>query len=82
MEVGVRVDAENLRDGASRHSLTAYFTMVALDADAAPYPIPQLTPHTDEDVRRMQEANIRRRIRLADSRELEALHATIGGGEP
>lgn len=39
MEVGVRVEAEQLRDadpggGAVRHMSTAYLTMVALDEDS------------------------------------------------
>ena len=36
MEVGVRVEAENPRTGDSRHTGTAYFTMVAMDEDGQP----------------------------------------------
>jgi acyl-CoA hydrolase len=77
MEVGVRVDAEHLHDDCTRHTLTAYFTMVALDESATPCSIPKLLPGTEEESRRMQEANVRRRIRLADSQELEILHTTL-----
>ncbi len=36
MEVGVRVEAENPRTGESRHTSTAYLTMVAVDEDGRP----------------------------------------------
>ena len=36
MEVGVRVEAEQPREGTVRHTNTAYLTMVALDDDGAP----------------------------------------------
>ena len=36
MEVGVRVEAENIRSGEITHTSTAYLTMVALDDDGRP----------------------------------------------
>ena len=35
MEVGVRVESENVRTGEVRHTSTAYLTMVALDDEGA-----------------------------------------------
>lgn len=64
MEVGVRVEAEDLRGGHARHTLTAYFTLVALDEDGNPTSVPPLVPATPEDERRWREANARRTIRL------------------
>ncbi len=40
MEVGVRVQSENPRTGEVRHTNTAYLTMVALDDDGNPAPVP------------------------------------------
>ena len=40
MEVGVRVESENPRTGTVRHTSTAYLTMVAVDEDGRPAPIP------------------------------------------
>src|SRR3954452_6347710 len=40
MEVGVRVEAENVRSGEVRHVSTAYLTMVALDDDRRPPRVP------------------------------------------
>ena len=42
MEVGVRVEAENPRTGESRHTSTAYLTMVALDDAGEPTAVPPL----------------------------------------
>src|SRR3954451_557054 len=56
LEVGVRVEAENVRSRAVRHVSTAYLTMVALDDDGRPCPVPALEPETDEQRRRQREA--------------------------
>ena len=72
MEVGVRVEAENPRTGDSRHTNTAYFTMVALDEDGRPTPVPPLLTETDEERRREREAQVRRANRLAERDELRA----------
>jgi len=79
MEVGVRVEAEDVIAGEVRHTLTAYLTMVALDADARPIAVPALVPETPEERRRCRDANLRRTIRLADRNELYQLHGQVGG---
>jgi len=75
MEVGVRVDAENPVTGAARHTNTAYITMVALDADGRPAPVPPLAPGTATETRRMREAELRRANRLAEREEIVARRA-------
>jgi acyl-CoA hydrolase len=66
MEVGVRVEAENVRHGTIRHASTAYLTMVALDDDGRPTPVPPLEPETEEELRRQREAQWRRDNRLSE----------------
>jgi uncharacterized protein (TIGR00369 family) len=66
MEVGVRVEAENLLSGAVRHCASAYITYVALDADGRPTAIPGLTLESQEEERRNQEARARRTMRQAE----------------
>ena len=66
MEVGVRVEAENPRTGVRRHTSTAYLTMVALDDDGKPVPVPRLVAETDDELRRRREAELRRANRLAE----------------
>ncbi len=63
MEVGVRVEAENLITGDVRYTNSAYLTFVALDADGHPTPVPGLLLETGEDHRRWREAEQRRQAR-------------------
>src|SRR4051794_41680345 len=65
MEVGVRVEAGQPRTGARRHTNTAYLTMVALDEDGRPTPIPRLAVGADDERRREREAQTPRRTRPA-----------------
>jgi acyl-CoA hydrolase len=71
MEVGVRVEAEQPREGTVRHTNTAYLTMVALDGDGRPAEVPPLFAETDDERRREREAQTRRRNRLAERDELQ-----------
>src|SRR3954447_8577966 len=52
IEVGVRVESEDVRTGEVRHACTAYLTMVALDRDGQPTPVPSLEPSTEDERRR------------------------------
>lgn len=69
MEVGVRVEAEDLRTGAVRHTASAYLTFVALGKDGKPSPVPRLALETDDD-RRRWEAGLRRREERARTRQV------------
>jgi acyl-CoA hydrolase len=71
MEVGVRVEAEQPRDGIVRHTNTAYLTMVALDDDGRPTEVPALEAVSADEQRREREAQTRRRNRLAERDELQ-----------
>ncbi|WP_319470681.1 acyl-CoA thioesterase [uncultured Pseudodesulfovibrio sp.] len=71
MEIGVRVEAENLRTGEVRHTNSAYLTYVALDEDSRPTPVPPLRLETPTAERRFKEAEFRRKRRQVE-RELEA----------
>ncbi len=66
MEVGVRVEAENVVTGKSRHTASAYLTFVALGSEGKPIAVPALILSTDEEKRRNSEAMKRREIRLAE----------------
>ncbi|MGB6063899.1 MAG: acyl-CoA thioesterase, partial [Desulfomonilaceae bacterium] len=65
MEVGVRVEAEDLLTGNVRHTASAYLSFVALDQNGVPTQVPPLILDTDEEKRRNCEAQIRRQDRLA-----------------
>jgi acyl-CoA hydrolase len=66
MEVGVRVEAENPRTGETRHTSTAYVTMVALDDEGRPTQVPPALAESEDELRRQREAELRRANRLAE----------------
>ena len=72
LEVGVRVEAEDVRSGRVTHTSTAYLTMVALDEDGRPTGVPPVAPDTPEERRRAREAQLRRDNRLSERRSIEA----------
>ena len=67
MEVGVRVLAEpwNQAGVPPTRVATAYLVFVAVDEAGRPRRVPPVLPETDEDRRRVGEAEIRRAHRLA-----------------
>ncbi len=56
MEVGVRVEAEDLVSGEVRHTNSAYFVMVALGEDGKPADVEDVEPSTEDERRRHAEA--------------------------
>lgn len=74
MEVGVRVESEDIRTGERRHTSSAYLTMVSLDDDFCPRPTPTLVPETTDERRRFEDAQHRRASRL-EERERAARRA-------
>jgi acyl-CoA hydrolase len=71
MEVGVRVEAEELLTGRRRHTNSCYLTFVAVDRNGRPIEVPGLRPETADENRRWAAAKERRRRRL-EEREAEA----------
>ena len=69
MEVGIRVEAENIQKLTSRHVMTCYFTMVAVDEEGRPRRIPPVTLENDDDRRRWAAAQLRRRYRKEIERQ-------------
>ena len=72
MEIGIRVEAEDIRAGTRRHTNSCYFTMVALDDDGKPKPVPELRVLTEEEERRQRAAATRKRLRKEFEREMDA----------
>jgi acyl-CoA hydrolase len=70
MEVGIRVEAENPRTGEVRHTNTAYLTMVAVDEEGHPQPVPPLHAGSADERRREAEAQLRRTNRLAEREQI------------
>lgn len=73
MEVGVRVEAEDPETGLREHCCNAYLTFVVVDASGRPKACPELDPGTEpDDLRRWEQAEIRRDARLELRRRLPA----------
>lgn len=73
MEIGVRVEAEDLRTGVRRHTNSCYLTFVAIGEDGRPTAVPAVLPETGDDRRRHEAAQARRARRL-EERDAEAKH--------
>lgn len=61
--IGIRVVAENVRNGQQRHTNTSYVTMVAKGEDDKPTLVPPLLLETYDDGRRYLEAMKRKELR-------------------
>lgn len=73
MEIGIRIEAEDLKTGKKRHTNSCYFTMVAIDKHGLPVPVARLITETPEEKRRFQEGRIRREHAKELSKKREAL---------
>jgi acyl-CoA hydrolase len=65
MEVGVKVETENLLTGAKLHTCSAYLTFVALDDKGKAVPVFPVIPESEDEKRRYEQAGERREYRLA-----------------
>lgn len=65
MEIGIKVISEDIKDHTIKNTNVCYFTMVALDEDGRPTPIPKLEPKTEDEKRRYNDAIKRRENRLS-----------------
>jgi acyl-CoA hydrolase len=75
MEVGCRVETEDMRTQTRRYVTKAYLTFVAVDERGRPRPIPALILDGDDDIRRHAQAEARRRDRLhAAGRDEQGRH--------
>lgn len=71
MEVELNVWAENPREETRRKCNRAYYTFVAIGEDERPVPVPPITPETEQEQRRYENAARRREFRLLLSGRLD-----------
>lgn len=69
MEIGIRVEAEDIRRRSVRHTNSCYFTMVAMH-EGKPAPVPPLALNTDLQRCRFTAAEQRKKLRLDSSRTI------------
>jgi uncharacterized protein (TIGR00369 family) len=63
MEVGVRVEAEDMLTGKVAHVSSAYLVFVAIDGNGKAVPLPPVIAESPDEKRRMAAAEERRRSR-------------------
>jgi len=73
MEIGIKVVTEDIQQRRMRHTNSCYFTMVAVDADRKPTPVPPLVPGNEEERHRYAAAEQRKALR----QQLEKQHVEI-----
>ena len=77
MVIGIRVIAEDFRQGLVKHTNTSYFTMVAKDDAGKPTQVPGLMLETREDVRRYLEAIKRKELKGVYNFELDNVRTSL-----
>jgi uncharacterized protein (TIGR00369 family) len=77
LEMGVRVESEELETGTRTHCSSAYLVFVALDDEGKPRPVPPLIAETEEEQRRQREAKIRRETRIAHREAIAELRREV-----
>ncbi|RLL64414.1 acyl-CoA thioesterase [Paenirhodobacter hankyongi] len=71
MEIGIRVEAENITSGTRRHTNSCYFTMVAVDDEGRPAEVPTLVPQGALEKHRWRAAEVRKSLRREFAERLE-----------
>lgn len=64
MEIGIRVQAENIQNRTVRHTNSCYFTMVAVDKDGRPTTVPALDIKNEMQTCRFNAAKSRKERRF------------------
>lgn len=73
MEVGVRVEAEDILTGKITHTASAYLTFVALSEKRKPIKVPFLILETDIEKRRNRMAIERHKLRIMERKKMRTI---------
>lgn len=73
MEIGIRVEAEDIRRQKLRHTNSCYFTMVAVDDHGGATEVPRFELENDIDTRRWKAAELRKELRKETAAKLAAI---------
>ncbi len=78
MEVGIRVESEDFKEGLCKHTNTSYFSMVALDEKTRkPVEVPGLALQTESEVRRFIKGKYRKQAKRRYAEDFEKLGAEL-----
>ena len=73
MEVGVKIEAENMTTGIVKHVASAYLIFVALDENCNPVAVPPIIPETEAEKLRYRQAELRYKQRQENRAQQRAL---------
>ena len=65
MEIGIKVISEDVKDRTTKHTNVCYFTMIGMDENGKPSPVPKLIPETEDEKRRYNDSIRRKEARIA-----------------
>jgi len=65
MEIGIKVVSEDIKDKSIKNTNVCYFTMVCIDENGNPSPVPKLELISEDDKRRYNDALKRKEIRMS-----------------
>ena len=77
MEVGIRVEAQNLTSKTKYHAISCYFTMVSVNEQGSPQEVPRLELETDAEIKLFQAGQMRCDMRREIQERNQALHVGI-----
>ncbi len=61
--IGIKVTAENVKEGLVKHTNTSYFTMVAKDENNSPTEVPPLQLSSEIEIRRFYQGIFRKKLK-------------------
>lgn len=81
MIIGIKVEAENVKAGNTKHTNTSYVTMVAKSENDKPTKVPALILESEVDVRRFIEAMARKELKQKNRREMDIAKSSFNLAE-
>mgnify|MGYP001147491819 FL=1 len=74
MEIGIKVISEDIKDHTIKNTNVCYFTMVAVNKEWQPVPVPKLDPQTEDEKRRYNDAIKRREQRMSSKHAVKTTY--------
>jgi acyl-CoA hydrolase len=77
MEIGIRVEAENIKSKTKYHAISCYFTMVAVDDDGKGLEVPRLELNSEEEKKLFEAGKMRCEMRKEMEQRNQELHVGL-----
>ncbi len=77
MEIGIRVEGENIKEKTSYHAISCYFTMISVDENGTPQEVPRLQLDSETEKKLFKAGKMRREMSREIRERNEQLHVAI-----